>query len=73
MKTTQNKIFGGYTNIPWKKVGRLKIDKGLSFVFSLKNDQLWKLKVKKGGYEVFHEEDKLIKFYGAFGIENNCN
>ena len=38
VKTTENKIFGGYTNILWKKDDRYEKDKGLSFVFSLKND-----------------------------------
>ena len=38
VKTTENRIFGGYTNIPWENSGQWKIDKGLSFVFSLKND-----------------------------------
>ena len=45
VKTTENKIFGGYTNIPWKKDSYCRKKKGLSFVFSLKNDLLRKFKV----------------------------
>ena len=40
VKTTENKIFGGYTNIPWKSYAGVIIDNGLSFIFSLKNDKL---------------------------------
>ena len=46
VKTTKNRIFGGYTNIPWASSGVREKDKGLSFVFSLKNDELRKFKVK---------------------------
>ena len=34
----QNKIFGGYTDIPWTNSGAFKLCNGNSFIFSIKND-----------------------------------
>ena len=32
------KIFGGYTDIPWKSFGSVKKGNGNSFIFSLRED-----------------------------------
>lgn len=33
-----HRIFGSYTNIPWKKDPQWKFDVGESFLFSVRND-----------------------------------
>ena len=47
-------------------------NKGLSFVFSIKDDRIRKFKMEEGFSESIYCSNQLIEFYGAFTISNNC-
>ena len=70
------KIFGAYTDIPWKSenLGKHVKGNGNSFLFSLRsNNQFTKLKNIKGEYEVYHDIDELCCFLNGFYIADNCD
>jgi len=65
MKSTENKIFGGYTDIEWKSKGDEVKGKGKSFLFFVNDDKsMTKLKCIKGNTEVYHDANQL-----TFGVD----
>lgn len=74
-KETQ-KIFGAFTNIPWKspkELGRCVGKDGKSFIFSIRDDQIEILKNVNKSYEVYHKADALACFAYAFSIYDKCD
>ena len=72
-----DRVFGGYTNIPWSNRGGEAKDQGLSFIFSVQDDGSL-VKMKHVGahlqYEVDHESYSLFETAGyALGLRDKCN
>ena len=71
------KIFGAYTEIPWKKGDDcFKPGNGNSFIYSLRDDSNFvKLRCLDIDYELVHRPDCICDFGNADGflISNNCN
>ena len=72
--TGKSKIFGGYTNIPWKREGGCKIMDSKSFLFSVRDDgSIVVLNSIQGKEEVRHNKGDLLNFYQSFKIMSDCN
>ena len=68
------KLFGAFTDIPWKSSGGWVGKDGNSFLFSLKdNEHIEILKNVNKSEEVCHFENRLTYFSSAFCIHDNCN
>ena len=70
------KIFGGYTDIPWKERGGYEKGNGNSFLFSLRDDfNFVKLRCLNKDKEVCHHPYILGSFGGGCGFTlfDDCN
>jgi len=70
VKTSENKVFGGYTPISWESSGGFIVDEGKSFLFSIRDDKTVTKLDYNTGYEVYHDEDRLMNFYYGFSIHS---
>ena len=67
IKSNTNKVFGGYTPIPWTSNGGGKKAKKTSFLFSVRdNDSVVKLE-HQDGHEVYHRKQWLLEFACCLG------
>lgn len=54
-QTDSNKIFGGFTDIPWASEGKAKKGKSNSFIFMARNNKIDRFMSIKGMTEVYHD------------------
>ena len=71
VKTSKNRIFGMYTDIPWSIDNLKHSSSGQSFVFKLENDRIIKYQHVGGGFdEVWHWNDAVFTMaYGPVAID----
>ena len=64
-----NRIFGGFTNIPWTQNDGFKVGKASSFVFTFDHkDKLHTFECNDNKLETHHSKDTLV----AFGCQMNA-
>ena len=72
IKSHYDKVFGGFTDIPWKSSGAAEKSNGNTFLFTInKNDTIHKLKCIPGKTEVFHRENQLTFGSSTIYIEDS--
>ena len=67
---SDKKVFGGYTPISWESSGGFIVDEGKSFLFSVRDDKSVTKLDYNTGYEVYHDDDRLMNFYYGFSIHS---
>ena len=71
IKTTKNKIFGGFTPLDWKDKGREIIDESnQTFIFSLNLEKKYDM-IKKGGCGIYCTEEYGPIFAYDFGLKED--
>lgn len=75
IKSDTQKIFGGYTPIPWDPREDAKHFDNTSFLFSIRDDyKIVKLKSIQGNFETIYDKNQLIEFYnGDLRVLADCN
>lgn len=75
IKTDNNAIFGGFTNIPWKSNGGSVKGDGKSWLFKYNPMDLTAHRFGhvKGHTETVHDKNKLCCFDWAIELTDGCN
>jgi hypothetical protein len=63
IKSEHQKIFGGFTDVPWESSGSQKKGNGNSFIYSLREDlRFVKLKCLDKNKEIYHSSVQISNF-----------
>lgn len=73
IKSDTDKVFGGYTPIPWNINGGGKRSKGGSFLFSVRDDDSVVVLPHEFCFEVYHRDVWLLEFANSIKLKECCN
>jgi len=73
IKTKEDRIMGGFTNIPWKSIGPAEYSQAKSFLFTDREDKggIIRFGSMKGKGEVKHGNDVHVNFGTSLTITGN--